>query len=173
MNTEPARDYLIQPLGAHHDRSVFSCGVEPLDGYFRDRAGQDLRRNISTPFVLVHRATQAVSGFYTLANTAIALCELPPDVAQKLPKYPFVPATLLGRLAVDVKHQGKGLGEFILLDALRRSRAASEQVASFAVVVDAKDEPAAAFYRKYGFCVFPSTNGRLFQPMTTIGQLIV
>jgi ribosomal protein S18 acetylase RimI-like enzyme len=173
VNIEPARDYVIEPLGEHHDRSEFSCGVEPLDQYFRNRAGQDLRRNISTPFVLLHRATQAVSGFYTLANSAIALCDLPPDVAQKLPKYPFVPATLLGRLAVDVKHRGKGLGEFILLDALRRSRAASEQVASFAVVVDAKDEPAVAFYRKYGFRALPSTKGRLFQPMTTINQLFV
>jgi len=173
VKTEPARDYVIEPLGDRHDRSLFFCGVEPLDRYFRDRAGQDMRRNISTPFVLVHRATQAVSGFYTVANTAISLHELPPEIAQKLPKYPFVPATLLGRLAVDLKHRGKGLGEFILLDALRRGRAASGQVASFAVVVDAKDEAAAAFYRKYGFRELADTEGRLFLPMKAIGQLIL
>jgi GNAT superfamily N-acetyltransferase len=171
VNTEPAREYIIEALGDRHDRSRFSCGVEPLDRYFRDRAGQDARRNIATPFVLIHRATQEACGFYTVANTAICLQELPLDVARRLPKYPFVPATLLGRLAVDTKHQGKGLGEFILLDALRRSRAASDQAASFAVVVDAKDEPATAFYRKYGFRALPAAPGRLFLPMKTIGQL--
>jgi ribosomal protein S18 acetylase RimI-like enzyme len=178
VKTDPARDYLIEPLGDHHDRSVFTCGIEPLDQYFRDRAGQDMRRNISASFVLVHRATQAICGFYTLANAAIAPHDLPPEVFRKLPKYPFVPATVLGRLAVDARHQGKGLGEFILIDALRRSRAASDQVASFAVVVDAKDEQASAFYRKYGFrplassgSLLASPSERLFLPMRTIGQL--
>lgn len=171
MKTEPATDYVIEPLGDRHDRFKFSCGVEPLDRYFRDRAGQDMRRNIATPFVLIHRATQTAAGFYTVANTSISLGELPPDIARKLPKYPFVPATLLGRLAVDVKHRGKGLGEFILIDALRRGRAASELVASFAVVVDAKDELATAFYRKYGFRALADTKGRLFLTVKTIGQL--
>ncbi len=171
MNPDPARDYIIEPLGNGHDRSKFSCGVEPLDRYFRDLAGQDMRRNIATPFVLIHRATRGACGFYTVANTAVSLEELPPDVARRLPRYPLVPATLLGRLAVDVQHRGKGLGEFLLLDALRRSRAASYQMASFAVVVDAKDEAASAFYQKYGFRVLADTNGRLFLPMKTIGQL--
>jgi GNAT superfamily N-acetyltransferase len=173
VKAEPARDYVIEPLGDRHDRSTFSCGVEALDQYFRERAGQDMRRNIATPFVLVHRASQKASGFYTVANAAISLLDLPPEVARKLPKYPFVPATLLGRLAVDLKHRGKGLGEFILLDALRRSRVASDQMASFAVVVDAKDEPATTFYRKYGFRELADTEGRFFLPMKAIGQLIL
>lgn len=171
MKTELADNYAIEPLGDGHDRSQFSCGVEALDRYFRDLAGQDMRRNIATPFVLLRRATRAAAGFYTLANTSISLRELPPDVTKRLPKYPLVPATLLGRLAVDTSHQGKGLGEFILLDALRRSRAASEQVASFAVVVDAKDLRAITFYRNYGFIALPSINQRLFLPMRTIGHL--
>ena len=171
MKTDPATDYLVQPLQDRHNRVGFSCGVEPLDRYFRERAGQDMRRNIATPLVLIHRVTEAVAGFYTIASTAVSLRDLPPDVAHKLPKYPIVPATLLGRLAVDVNHRGKGLGEFILMDALRRTSAASREVASFAVVVDAKDESAAAFYRKYGFRPISGTERRLFLPMKSIDQL--
>jgi predicted GNAT family N-acyltransferase len=89
-------------------------------------------------------------------------------MAKKLPKYPLVPATLLGRLAVDVRLRGKGAGEHLLMDALRRALEASREVASVAVVVDAKDDSAVSFYRRYGFIGFADQPRRLFLPMAVI-----
>lgn len=164
-------DYAIEPRSDDHDRSGFDCGVEPLNQYFREQAGQDARRRIASPFLLVHRATRFVAGFYTLANTALAHGTLPPDLAKKLPRYPYVPATLLGRLAVDVRQQGKGLGEYLLMDALRRSLNNSREVASFAVVVDASNEQAKAFYLRYDFAALLEKSLRLLLPMRTIALM--
>jgi predicted GNAT family N-acyltransferase len=99
----------------------------------------------------------------------LAADELPADLTRKLPRYPLMPATLLGRLAVDQKRRGEGWGRYMLIDALRR--AAQSESASFAVVVDAKDESAAHFYHKEGFAPFPSQPRRLFLPMATIAKL--
>ncbi|HEY0455887.1 MAG TPA: GNAT family N-acetyltransferase [Verrucomicrobiae bacterium] len=164
-------DYTIEPLLEQHERSLFECGVQELDNYFRKQAGQDLRRNLSAPFVLIHKPTQAIAGFYTLSNTAIEAADLPPDLARKLPKYPLVPGTLLRRLAVDRGHSGHGLGELLLLDALSRSLAVSREIASYALVVQTKNERAAGFYKKYGFIPFLNRPGALFIPMRTIAQL--
>ena len=120
---------------------------------------------------MVNKETGGVIGFYTLASTGVELQSLPQSVFRKLPKYPLVPATLLGRLAVDVRHRGLGLGEFLLLDALRRSLEASQQVASFAVIVDAKNESARQFYLKFGFLPCPDLPARLFLPMVTVASL--
>jgi hypothetical protein len=96
----PIEDVRIEILGPQHDRSTFASGSEPLDRYFRTRAGQEARKNIAAPFVLV-LADGSVGGYYTLSATAVKLADLPADVARRLPKYPLVPATLLGRLAVE------------------------------------------------------------------------
>ena len=101
---------LIEPLGKDHDRSGFSSGNEELDRYLKNQAGQDARRNIAAPFVLVEERGTAVCGYYTLSAFAIDLTDLPEDIARKLPRYPVVPATLLGRLAVDMRLRGRGLG---------------------------------------------------------------
>ena len=109
---------------------------------------------------------------YTLSATSILLADLPDETARKLPKYPHVPATLLGRLAIDSRCQGRGYGELMLLDALRRARAllATSSVASYAVVVDAINERARSFYEHYEFCSFPDRKLRLFLPMKTIAD---
>jgi len=166
-----AENYEIEHLSEQHERSTFVCGVVALDRYLRERAGQELRKHVATPFLAVHRQTKVVAGFYTLASTAIDPVNLPHELAKKLPRYPLIPATLLGRLAVDKNHRGQKLGEFLLMDSLQRSLEASRQLASFAVVVDAKDESAVAFYHKYGFIPFADKPNRLFLPMKTIGQL--
>jgi len=111
-------DYLIEPLGSHHNRAVFSCGIESLDVYFQRQAGQDARKRVAAPFVLLDKSSGMVAGYYTLSQTGINMVELPTEITKKLPKYPVVPATLLGRLAVHKNYQGKGLGEILLMDAL-------------------------------------------------------
>jgi len=158
----------VEPLGSSHDRSEFESGMEPLDRYFRSQAGQDARKNMAAPFVLVLPDGE-IAGYYTLSSTSLQLGELPEQTARKLPKYPLVPATLLGRLAVDRRQQGKGYGRFLLADALYR--AAQSEIASFAVIVDAKDENARRFYERESFLPFPEQPMKLFRPMVDIRKL--
>lgn len=158
----------VEPLGPQHDRTSFSSGVEPLDRYFRNQAGQDARKNMAAPFVLV-LPEGSVAGYYTLSSTAVAMPELPTETVRKLPRYPLIPATLLGRLAVDVRHQGKGYGRFLLADALLRCL--RSEIASFAVIVDAKDDPARRFYERESFQPFPDQPMKLFLPMAAISVL--
>ncbi len=158
----------VEVLGPQHDRTVFESGVEPLDRYFRVQAGQDARKNMAAPFVLV-LPDGAIVGYYTLSATGVNLADLPAQITRKLPRYPVVPATLLGRLAVDRRHQGKGYGRFLLADALFRS--VRSEIASFAVIVDAKDGNARRFYERESFLPFPDQPTRLFRPMADITKL--
>ena len=106
---------------------------------------------------------------YTLCATAILVQDLPPELVRKLPRYPLIPATLLGRLAVDSRYQGQGLGTFLLLDALRRSL--MSEIASYAVVVDAIDAKASVFYQHHQFIPFPNQPQRLYLPMATLSSM--
>ncbi len=123
---------------------------------------------MAAPFVLV-LPDGAIGGYYTLSATGVKLTDFPTAVTRKLPRYPLVPATLLGRLAVDRTHQGRGYGRFLLADAL--SRAVRSEIASFAVVVDAKDDVARRFYERESFLPFPDQFLRLFRPMADIAKL--
>ena len=164
--------WIVEPLGRHHDRAAFSCGKEALDRYIKDQAGQDARRRVAAPFVLVEASgARSVLGYYTLSAFAIDLGDLPREVASKLPHYPSVPATLLGRLALDRRLRGQGLGELLLMDALTRSLAQSAEIAAAAVVVDAIDEDAWRFYSHFDFSPFPERRDRLFLPMKAVAAL--
>jgi GNAT superfamily N-acetyltransferase len=165
------RSHKIEPLGKKHDRLVFSCGFDSLDTYLQKRATQETKKKIAATFVMVEGLTSAVIGYYTLSATSILLTDLPDETARKLPKYPNVPATLLGRLAIDSRYQGRGYGELLIIDALRRALQATTEVASYAVAVDAINERARSFYEQYEFCAFPDRKLRLFLPMKTIADL--
>jgi predicted GNAT family N-acyltransferase len=165
----------IEPLGAKHDklRAAFSCGVEPLDRYLRQQASQDARRRAAVPYVLVSKDDR-IAGYYTLSSDNIRVDDLPPGLVQqlKLPRYPVIGATLIGRLARDLSFKGCGIGEILLVDALERSLAMSRRIASAAVIVDAKDDHAHRFYTSFGFMPFPESVKRLFLPMQTIEKLL-
>jgi GNAT superfamily N-acetyltransferase len=163
--------YRVEPLDRKHDRKAFSSGVEPLDRYLREQAGQDARKRDAAPFVLCEGNRNTVLGYYALSALSIDVGAWPADVARKLPRYPVIPATLLGRLAVDQSRRGKGMGEHLLMDALRRALAASREVASVALVVDGKDDAAVTFYRHFEFIRFADMPHRLFLPMGTIERL--
>ncbi len=169
--TPESVEYLIEPLNRQHDRVAFSSGVEPLDRYLRTQARQDVDRRVAAVFVLVPAGSVAVVGYYTLSATSVAIIGLPDDIRKRLPRYPDVPATLVGRLAVDQGHRGLRLGERLLADAFDRSLRVSDEVASFAIVVDAKDEAARRFYEHYEFQPFPGQQDRLFLPMDTVSRL--
>jgi GNAT superfamily N-acetyltransferase len=161
----------IVPLEESHDRRSFHCGVDSLDRYLHVQAGQDQRRRISVCFVLNDAERSRIAGFYTLSAFSVIGEALPDALQKKLPKYGQVPCTLLGRLAVDVEYRALGLGRHLLVDALQRALLHSGQVASWALIVDAKDESAERFYSRYGFISLPQTPRRLFLPMATIAEL--
>jgi len=168
---EPA-ECVVEPLRKEHNRADFSCGNPSLDRYLKEQAGQDLRRGCATPFVLISkRGDTTILGYYTLSSYGIDVGELPVEVAKKLPRYPLIPATLMGRLAVDRSSQGQGYGEFLLMDALHRALAQSVEIASAAVVVDAIDAGAIKFYRYFGFVALPAIASRLFLPMNAVAGL--
>lgn len=159
--------YRIEALGPSHNREQFQCGVAELDDYFHRQAGQDLRRKVAAPFVMLNQGAVIV-GYYTLSSYAVELKELPDTVAKRLPRYPLLPATLLGRLAVDQRLRGEGLGRLLLMDALHRSWRNTAEIASVGVVVDALDQTAQAFYRHHEFSPLPDHPNRLFIAMATI-----
>jgi GNAT superfamily N-acetyltransferase len=162
---------LIEPLGPHHDRAAFSCGIPELDRYLREQASQDLRRHVAAPFVLRLAESSRVLGYYTLSAYSIRPTDIDPSLARRLPRYPLLPANLLGRLALDVSYRGRGWGELLLVDALRRCLHTQHDVAALAVVVDAINDSARAFHERYGFRQFSDAPNRLYLMMNTIEQL--
>ncbi len=157
--------FLLAQLDAAHDRTAFSSDSEPLNRYLREQVTQDIRRRVAACFVAV-ADEQRIAGYYTLASTSLRLTDLPASVGKKLPRYPTVPAVRMGRLAVDQAFKGQGLGGALLADAL--DRAARSEIAAFALMVDAKDEVAAAFYRHHGFMALPDSSLTLFLPLATV-----
>lgn len=170
MKADP-QNFIIEPLG-QHDRAAFSCGQAPLDAYIREQASQDVKRNLARVFVLVSKHNpQIVLAYYALSSRELRLDQLPEEIGRKSGRYNRVGVTLLGRMAADKSQKGKGLGELVLVDALKRSLGASREVASFAVFVEATNEGAAAFYEKFGFLRLLDDRLKLFLPMKTIEQL--
>ncbi|MBS0213945.1 MAG: GNAT family N-acetyltransferase [Proteobacteria bacterium] len=159
----PSAPFTLVRLDAtHHDRKAFDCRSAPLNRYLYEQAGQDMRRRVAACFVAL-ATDDRIAGYYTLASASVLLTDLPEDVSKKLPRYPTIPAVRLGRLAIDRAFQGRGLGGALLADAL--DRATRAEVASWAMVADAKNEAATAFYRHHGFIEFPSSSRKLFLPL--------
>lgn len=163
-------DFRVEPLARTHDRISFSCGIDVLDNYLKRQASQDVAKHVAVCFVLTPDG-RTIAGFYTLSQYSVDLGELPEAIAAKLPKYPEVPATLLGRLAIADTFRGQRLGEFLLLDALYRSWQQSRHVASAAVIVDAKNDAARRFYGHFEFLSLPRIPNRLFLPMKAVEKL--
>lgn len=156
--------YRIRPLDGAVDTGTFHCGQATLDEYVRRFASQDVRRGVARVFIATpDDDSRRVAGFFALSAASVNCSQLPADLARKLPRYP-VPVALLGRLAVDTAFQGKGLGSILLADACRKVASASTVLAVVGIIVDATDEPAAAFYRHFGFVPLPGTPERLFLP---------
>jgi GNAT superfamily N-acetyltransferase len=162
----------IEPLDSRkHVRSDFSCGKDSLDNYIRKQASQDLKRRVATVFVLLDDPELNVLAYYSLSAYTVDVTVLDQAFAKHLPRYPLLPATLLGRLAVDSRQKGQRFGELLLVDALRRSLDVAAQVASLAVIAEALDEEALNFYIKYGFQQFKQDPMKLFLPMKSIEEL--
>ena len=162
---------LTESLNSTHRKKEFSCGKEMLDNYLHRQANQDIKRKLSACFVLNDKEKNLLKGYYTLANNSIPQNLIPDQFRKKLPNsYRAVPTTLLGRLAIDHRYQGQGIGKLLLIDALRKSNEISKSIGSFAVVTDPIDGDAERFYDKYGFIKLPDS-GKMFLPMNTIKSL--
>jgi ribosomal protein S18 acetylase RimI-like enzyme len=168
----PAR-FTSEPLdGKKHDRAAFSCEHKALADYIKQQASQDVKKNVAAVFVLTPDG-KTIAGYYTLSQYGVDAGELPQQVFEqlKIPKYPRLPATLIGRLARDSKFKGQGIGEVLLMDALHKALDAARTIASVAVAVDAKDDAAVRFYKKYGFIEMPDHPHKLFILMATVRAL--
>ena len=162
--------FSIELLAKHHNREDFSCGNQQLNRYLQITASQDRKRNIAVPYVAIDLTSDRIIGYYTLSMTSINLGELPTYLVKKLPKYPLIGVTLIGRLAVSENHKSMGWGKLLLLDALYKSLETSKRVASFAVIVDAIDEQAIKFYQRFDFQSFPQQKFKLFRTMKNVSQ---
>lgn len=155
----------FEPLGTQHKIADFMCVNEVFAHYLTRQASQDVRRRAATVIVTHDLERDAVAGYYTISGHGIALSGLPPELQKRLPRYPIVPSVLIGRLAVDIRYQGQGLGGLLLVDAM--SRAVQLEVAVWGVVVDAIDESATRFYQHFGFISLIGTADRLVMPIAT------
>ncbi len=162
---------ITENLNTGHKKNEFSCGKKMLDNYLHKQANQDIKRKLSACFVINDKESNLIKGYYTLANNSIPQNVIPTQFQKKLPKsYSSIPTTLLGRLAIDNRFQGKGIGKLLLIDALKRSYEISKNISSFAVVADPLDEDAEKFYDRYEFIKLPDS-GKMFLPMNTIAKL--
>ncbi|CAH1073311.1 GNAT family N-acetyltransferase [Candidatus Nitrotoga sp. 1052] len=156
--------YCIRPLDAFINAADFQCGSEPLNDYIRRYASQDVRRNISRVFIATpENDPRQLSGFFTLSAGSVSCSSLPASLARKLPHYP-VPVALIGRLGVDKKFQGKGLGSILLADACQKVSQASTVLAVAGIIIDAKDDDAISFYKHFGFIPLQGQAGRMLLP---------
>lgn len=162
--------FAIEPLSKAHDRSGFACGNDRIDAYFREAVSQDVKRNYATCFVARELATGRVAGFYTLSSSNVPLTDVPEALAKKLPRFPTVPAVLIGWLARHRDFGGCGLGGALLFDAIRT--VATAPIGAHAIFADAIDEEAAGFYVAFGFTPLIERPRTLYLPVATAFSLL-
>ena len=168
---DPTAKLRIDRLNPTHDRKAFACGVPSLDTYLHRFAGQNERVGLSQHFVGVDpQHPTAVLGYYALSAGSIAFDALPASASKRLPRYP-IPVAHLGRLAVATTAQGRRVGETLLIDALSRVSRVAEEVGVHAIEVQAVDDDARGFYRRYGFVDLPDQQNRLYLPMSVVQKL--
>src|SRR5579872_844774 len=165
-------DLIIEQLNTTlHDRKTFDCGVQELNIFLKQHANQNQIKNISKTYVSVVAVSaddrKKIYGYYTLSAGHIQCDQLPENIKSKLPKYP-IPIGRIGRLAVDKEYKGQGIGGFLLHDALTNVLNIADKIGIFAVVVDAKNEDAKSFYKKYGFIELQASTLTLFLTIDTI-----
>ena len=159
-------EFLVEPLRKDHRRSEFDCGIESLNLFLKNYARQNDDKGLSRTYVAIRPGVNAVNGYYPLSSGSVSFEHVP----EKLPRYP-IPTAHIGRLAVDRSSQGKGLGEFLLIDALRRVTAAADQLGIYAVELHAINESAKSFYLRYGFTEFADDPHHVYLPVKTIKKL--
>ena len=153
----------------YHNRKDFDCGVEALNRYLKQMAGQDQKRSLSKVYVLTEG--ESIIGYYSLSAHSVSRENLPEGI--KLGGYQDIPFLLLGRLAVDKKYQGQGLGDALIFHAFKTTQEAAEKVGILGIIVDAKDENAAGFYEGFGFVRLQGSSRRLVLNISALSSLLI
>ncbi|MDX2346174.1 MAG: GNAT family N-acetyltransferase [Legionella sp.] len=166
-------EYHIEQLNKTHDRGNFSCGIPILDEYLHHHANQYKKKGLAVTYVIIKTNEPNVLGYYSLSSYGIKLDQLPNEIMKKLPRFPVVPVTLLGRLAVSYEHQGLKIGQHLLINALEQCFDVSKKQGSIGIVVDAINAKAIRFYKKFGFIELPDNKNNLFISMKTISKLFI
>lgn len=157
----------LQLLTGSHDRQRFDCGRPELNDWLRRVARQHRDKGLSKTYVTVSEDEPArILGYYALSLTELEKSDLPRHIGQRLPSR--IPGVRLGRLAVDVEFQNRGLGQLMLVDALTRAQRIHAEAGGIGLFVDAKDESAAAWYRRFGFVHLPDRPMMLFYPVNAL-----
>lgn len=160
----------IKLLNKSHNRSAFECGKPLLDNYIKTQASQDVKRDLSACYVMTEEENDSVFGYYTLSSNSIERTSFPADMIAKFPpSYGDLPTILLGRLALDKNMHGKRLGQYLLINALKRCVEVSQTIGALAVVVDPIDKQAEEFYSSYGFIFLPGSK-KMFMAIKTIEE---
>ena len=160
---------VITVLGRQHDRQDFDCGAPALNTFLQRFARQQADKNFNRSYVAIAQGELRIRGYYAISTASIDFQNLPP--AQRLPRYP-VPVVRIGRLAVDLREQGNGVGTALLRHAMHLVASTAEKIGLYAVVVDAKNEAAVAFYAKYGFRRFLDQDLSMFLTTDVIRRAI-
>jgi GNAT superfamily N-acetyltransferase len=158
---------VLAGIKKEYQKAAFDCGIEELNQYLKYYALKNDLMNIGKTFVAL--VEEIVAGYVTLSGAQISKEALPEAVRQTLPRYP-VPVMLIGKIAVDLRFQNKGIGAFLLSQALEKALGISQTMGLYAVVVDAIDENAKGFYLRYGFIPFKESSLRLFLSMREIRE---
>jgi len=161
---------VITGLARHHDRSDFDCGEPALNNFLQRLARQQAERDFNRTYVAASNGEPRIRGFYALSSASIDFQNWPAGL--RLPRYP-VPVARIGRLAVDLREQGTGIGDALLRHAMHLGASLAEKIGLYAVVVDAKDEAAVAFYVRYGFQRFPDQGLSLFLTTEVIRRALI
>ncbi|BCM90416.1 hypothetical protein IAD21_02268 [Abditibacteriota bacterium] len=161
---------VVEFLASHHDRTNFDCGKESLNRYLREVARQNADRNLGVTHVVVpEKGAATVMGYFTLVTRVIE-SEVVPE--KRLPRG-SIGVILLGRLAVSTLYQNQGLGKRMLLRAMAETELVSRRIGIYALVLDALDEQARAWYLGLNFGLMPVADdpNRLYVPVNFIQQL--
>ncbi|PKL75026.1 MAG: GNAT family N-acetyltransferase [Candidatus Melainabacteria bacterium HGW-Melainabacteria-1] len=164
--------WIFEPLDSQHDRQGFTTSQTSLELFIKQQARQEMSKGVSVTYVMRQKESMLIIGYYSLSAHSVRASDLPEALSRKLPRYPQIPALLLGRLAIDSRFQGQGLGSMLLYNALETALQTSHLIGAVAVVVDALDEAAASFYAKYDFRRFEGTPNRLYVLMKTIDGMV-
>ena len=171
MVRSPSTSWIIEPFDRlRHDRSGFDCGIPVLNDWLVTKVSQFEKKDLARTYVLVETGSTRVKGYYALSNHTVIYESLPTDQAKGLPQIDM-PVVLIGRLAVDRSVQGQKLGEFLLIDTLRRAEYLAAKIGFRAVGVDAINPAAKLFYERYGFLALSDDPPHLFLPMNIIRKL--
>ncbi len=158
----------VLPLTGSHDRRGFDCGRQELNDWLRRVARQHQDKRLSKTFVAIREdAPNRICGYYALTLAELENRHLPAAWRKKLPRR--IPGVRLCRLAVDKQYQGKSLGELLLVDALTRAQRITTEAGGVGLFVDALDEQAAGYYRRFGFEASPDNPLLLFFSANGVG----